>query len=186
MISFVSQRERRLWAWTLAAVAAVYASVGLARSLSDELRNRGLLDDVFFAAFLVLVAAVIFRALSRTSGRDLFAEVFAVLATALVHLMLVLRMASPLERSHMLEYGVIALLIHEALSERASHGAGVRYPAPAAVAAASLLGAVDEFIQLLVPSRVFDPVDMGFNVLAAGTAVGASLLISSLRRGSAG
>lgn len=169
----------------LAATVAVYASVGLARTLSDELRNRGLLDDVFFAAFAVLVALVIARALLR-HDRGRLVEVFAVLVTAIVCLMLVLRMASPLERSHLLEYGVIALLIHEALRERAAGivGAGLslRHPALASVGAAWALGTVDECIQIVVPSRVFDPVDIGVNALAAAIAVGASEIISRLRR----
>ncbi len=69
MVSFTSGRERRLWAWTLAVVVAIYATLGLARTLSDELRNRDLLDNTFFTAFVVLVVAVVVRALRlRRSG----------------------------------------------------------------------------------------------------------------------
>ncbi len=179
MVSFTSGRERRLWAWTLAVVVAIYATLGLARTLSDELRNRDLLDNTFFTAFVVLVVAVVVRALRlRRSG----GEIFVVLVTAIVYLMMFLRMASPEERSHLLEYGVVALLVHEALIERASHGGHVPRPALLAIAITSAIGTVDECIQLVLPSRVFDPVDLGFNALAAVVAVGASLALSQARR----
>lgn len=178
MVSFTSARERRLWSWTLAVVVAIYATLGLARTLSDELRNRNLLDNTFFAAFVVLVVAVVVRALRlRRGGR----EIFVVLATAIVYVMMFLRMASPEERTHLLEYGVVALLVHEALTERADHGADVPRPALLAVAITAVIGTVDEGIQLLIPSRVFDPVDMAFNALAAAVAVSATLALSRAR-----
>ncbi|MGI9606031.1 MAG: VanZ family protein [Acidimicrobiales bacterium] len=177
-VSFTSARERRLWAWTAAVVLAIYATLGLARTLSDELRDRNLLDNTFFFAFLGLVGAVIVRALLRGRGG---AEIFVILCTAIVYLMMFLRMASPVERSHLIEYGVVALLIHEALTERAGNGEPVRWPALAAIAAASVIGAVDELIQLVIPSRVFDPVDLGVNALAAMVAVTASTAITWAR-----
>ena len=178
MISFTSTRERRLWAWTVAVVIAIYATLGLARTLSDELRSRELLDNTFFFAFLVLVAAVVIRALRLGRGSG---EIFVVLATAIVYLMMFLRMASPEERSHLLEHGVVALLIHEALTERARNGSPVPRPALLAIVMTSVIGTIDECIQLAIPSRVFDPVDLVFNSLAAVMAVGATLALSLVR-----
>lgn len=183
VITFSSARERRLWAWTAAVVVAIYATLGLARTLSDELRNRNLLDNTFFLAFVVLVAAVVIRALRLRRGGP---EVFVIVATAIVYLMMFLRMASPEERSHLLEYGVVALLIHEALTERARQGSPVPRPALLAIVITTAIGAVDEFIQLAIPSRVFDPVDLAFNALAALTAVGATLALARVRRAGIG
>ena len=45
-----------------------------------------------------------------------------------------------------------------------------------------LVGAVDEVIQLFLPNRVFDPVDMVFNVLAAALAVAARAVLGWARR----
>ena len=84
-------------------------------------------------------------------------------------------MSVPTERSHLVEYGVVAFFIHEALTERASQGRRVPVPALLAIVAASLIGVIDEGIQRLIPSRVFDPVDTLFNVLAAAMAVTASV-----------
>jgi hypothetical protein len=44
---FTSDRERRLWAWTLAVVVAIYSTLGLARTLAGALSDKGLLDAVF-------------------------------------------------------------------------------------------------------------------------------------------
>ena len=66
-----------------------------------------------------------------------------------------------------IEYSVVALLVHEALTERASQGRRVPVPALLAVLATTLVGGLDEGIQELLPSRVFDPLDMrdtGFHV----------------------
>ncbi len=76
----------------------------------------------------------------------------------------------------------IAVFIHEALTERKRQGRRVPVPALLAIAAASLVGAVDEGIQKLIPSRVFDPVDILFNVLAAAMAIAASVALRRARR----
>ena len=91
-------------------------------------------------------------------------------------------MSIPTERSHLIEYGVVALFIHEALTERASHGRRVPAPALLAVLATTLVGVIDECIQLLIPRRVFDPLDMLFNLLAAIMAVAASSALRWARR----
>ncbi|NNF02816.1 MAG: VanZ family protein, partial [Rhodothermales bacterium] len=87
-----------------------------------------------------------------------------------VYGMLLFRMTFP-ERSHLIEFGVVAMLIYEALSERRRSGRGVRFPALIAIGATTLIGVVDEVIQLFIPSRVFDPVDIAFNCFAAVLAV---------------
>ena len=93
-----------------------------------------------------------------------------------------IRMNSWEERTHLIEYGIVAALIHQALLERVRNGR--RVPAPAALAAAltALLGLVDEGIQALLPSRIFDPRDVLFNALAGFMVIAASLAIPPQRR----
>ena len=50
---FTSDRERRLWLWTLAVMAAIYSTLGLAPKLAGMLRNRGLIDAAFFFCLLL-------------------------------------------------------------------------------------------------------------------------------------
>lgn len=96
--------------------------------------------------------------------------------------MVFLRMAIPEERTHIVEYGVVAILIHEALTERASRGRPVPVPALLAIGATILVGALDEFVQLLLPSRVFDPADIFVNSVSALMAVLAKLALGVARR----
>ena len=181
---FSSIRERRLWAWTLLVVAAIYATLGLASTLAGLLRDSGLLHEssavVMFLVGMVLVGAtIVTRGLKARPGG---VEVAVALGVAATYFMVFVRIAILEERSHLIEYGVVAVLIHEALAERASQGRRVPVPALLAFLAASLVGVVDEGIQAFLPSRVFDPLDMLFNALAAFMAIAGSVALAWARR----
>lgn len=168
---FASERERRLWAWTMAVVVAIYSTLGLARTLFDLLGHLDLGVGLFLVCCLLVVATAVTQGLRVRPGG---AEIAVALGVLAAYLLVFVRMSIPTERSHLIEYGVVALFIHEALAERARHGRRVPAPALLAVLAATLIGVVDECIQLALPSRVFDPIDMLFNLLAAVMAVTAS------------
>ena len=168
---FASVRERRLWAWTLVVVVAIYSTLALARTLFAMLGHLNLGVGLFLACCLLVVATAVTQGL-RVRPRG--SEIAVALGVVAAYLLVFVRMTIPTERSHLIEYGVVALFIHEALTERASHGRRVPAPGLLAVLAATLIGVVDECIQLVLPSRVFDPIDMLFNLLAAGMAVTAS------------
>jgi hypothetical protein len=176
---FSSTRERRLWFWTLAVVVAIYATLGLARTVSGALRDRELLDTTFFLAFIVILVSIVALGLKTRPG---VAAVGVGLGVAAVYLMVFLRMAIPEERTHLVEYSVVAVLMFEALKERSSNGRHVPRPALLAISVTALVGTLDEVIQAVMPSRVFDPVDIGFNVLAAVMAVTATVVLARVRR----
>ena len=175
---FASARERRLWLWTLAVVGAIYATLGLPSTLVSKLFEQALFGDTFFIAFLLIGVAILTQGLKVRPGG---LEIGVALGVAAVYLMVFARMGIP-ERSHLFEYGVVAVFIYEALTERASQGRRVPRPALLAVAATALVGVLDEFIQMFLPSRVFDPIDMSFNVLAGLIAVLASVVLAWARR----
>lgn len=179
MSAFSSHRERYLWACTLAVVVAIYATLGLARRLADALNGSGVGEGLFILACLLVLAAVVTQALTR---RPNGMEIGVALGVAAAYVLVFARMAVPTERSHLVEYGVVALLVHEALRERLRKGRRVPVPALVAVLATVVAGVLDECIQWFLPSRVFDPVDMLFNTLAAVMAVAASLALAWARR----
>ena len=181
---FSSDRERRLWLWTLAVVVAIYSTLGLARTLTDALRENGLLGPAFpLVSFLLAMslvgATVVAHGLKARPGG---VEIAVALGVTAAYLLVFLRMVGPEERSHLIEYGVVAVFIYEALAERASHGRRVPALPLLAILATTALGVVDECIQIFVPSRVFDRLDMLFNLLAATMAVGASVVLAWARR----
>ena len=184
MALFASDRERRLWLWTLAVVVAIYSTLGLARTLAGALREAGLLEGTtlvffgFFALFLVGATVVTQGLKARPGG----AEIAVALGVTAAYLMVFFRMVSLEERTHLIEYGVVGVFIYEALAERARHGRRVPLPPLLAILATAALGLLDEGIQLFLPSRVFDPVDILFNLLAGTMAVAASVALAWARR----
>lgn len=177
---FVSKREQHLWFWTGAVIVAILSTLALGSTLAPVLNDGGLFGVGFFLIGCALVlATVITQGLRvRPSG----VEFFVATGIAAAYLLVLVRMAIPTERSHLVEYGVLAIFIHEALRERALNGRRVPASAWLAILAASLVGVFDECVQYALPGRVLDPVDMIFNTVAAFMAVGASAALSWARR----
>ena len=80
------------------------------------------------------------------------------------------------------EYSVLVIFIHKALIERAIQGKKIPKPALVAFLTAFAIGVLDEFTQLFLPSRVFDPIDILFNGFVAFMAIGASMVILWVRK----
>ncbi len=180
MAFFSSDRERRLWVWTAVVVIAIFSTLGLAATLAGVLREEGLLAAAFALGALLVLATVVTQGLKVRPGR---VEIGVALGVAAAYLLVIVRMAIPaVERTHLVEYGVVGLFIHAALSERASRGRRVPVPALLAILATTLVGVLDECIQAVLPSRVFDPMDILFNFVAATMAVTASAALAWARR----
>ncbi len=175
---FSSRRERRLWLWAIAVIAVIFASLGFSGSLVDLLTDDNVAAVVFGVALLLVSAAVLTQGLQSSPGG---AEIAVAFGIAAVILMLLLRLTLA-ERTHLIEYGVLAVFVHAALTERMEQGRHVRAPALITVSFVAAIGLLDESIQLALPHRVFDPEDLLFNTLAAVTTVSAGLLLAAVRR----
>ena len=163
---------------------AIYSTLGLARTLAGALREHGLLGASFpLVSFLLAIslvgATIVTHGLNARPGG---VEIAVALGVTAAYLLVFLRMASLEERSHLIEYGVVGVFIYEALAERASQGRRVPALPLLAVLATAALGLLDECIQAFLPSRVFDPLDILFNLLAGAMAVGASVALAWARR----
>ena len=175
---FTSRRERRLWLWTLAVVVAIYSTLGLAGTLAGELRDRAFFDDLFVFVTSVLVVVVVVVGLSTRPG---ITEIGIGLGVAAVYLFIFARMGIPAERTHLFEYSLVAILIYLALTERRKNGRSVPVPTVLAVAATALFGWLDEGIQAILPNRVYDIRDVGFNALAGFMAILATVALAWAR-----
>lgn len=182
MPDFSSDRERRLWVWALAVALAIYATADLARTLADALRESGLLEltPTMFGGGMLLIGAMILVQGLRERSRGV--EVGFALGVAAIAVIGFARGIAAAERSHLIEYSVLALIVHEALVERKARGRHVPVPAVLAIAATTLVGVLDECIQFFLPSRTFDWFDIGFDLLASVIAVGSSVSIRWVRR----
>lgn len=177
---FTSPRERRFWLFALCVQVAIYATAGLAGTLAEVLREQNLLGVAFGACFVLVIAAIVTSGLKQRPGGR---EIWAMLGLAAVYGMVIVRLGiGPAERTHLFEYGLVGALIHQALTERRGPGQRVAVTAMHAVGLTAVLGFIDECIQWLLPSRVYDIRDVGFNALAGLMAVAARLILSWLRR----
>jgi len=180
MSLFTSDRERRLWLWSLAVVAAIYSTLGPAQTLVEALRERNLLRLSFALVLLLVGAAIAWRWVKSRPG---WGEIGVALGVTAVYLWALIRtVESPEERTRLVEYGLVAIRIHQALTERLRHGRRIPSPAALAVAVTAILGWLDEGIQAILPNRVYDVRDVGFNVLAGLMAIAASLVLAWARR----
>lgn len=174
---FASPRERRLWTWTIAAVGGIYSTLALASVLPAVLYDQNVAAAAFLGAMFLVGTTVLTQGLRIRPGG---LEVGIALGLAAVYAMVFFRMAMP-ERSHLVEYGVVAVLMYEALVERRSSGRSVPLPWLIAIVGTGAVGAVDEAIQIVLPHRVFDPVDILFNFLAGVAVVPAMVLLGWIR-----
>ena len=182
MPDFSSDRERRLWVWALAVVVAIYATADLARMLADALRDSGLLEQTatMFSAGMLLIGVMILVQGLRERSRGV--EVGFALGVVAIAVIGFARGIAAAERSHLIEYSVLSLIIHEALVERKGQGRSVPVPALLAIASTTLLGVLDECIQFFLPERTFDLFDIAFDLIASVIAVGSSTSLRWLRR----
>ena len=172
--TFSSPREKRLWLASLATIGAIFTTLLSSSILADAWYNQNLSAIAFLFCMALVGLTVMTQGLNvKAKGVELGVG----LGIAAVYFMVFFRLTIP-ERSHLIEYSVLTVFIYEALVERKSHGRKMPIPAILAVLAASLVGAIDEFIQLFLPTRVFDWTDILFNFLASMTA---AVSVSTLR-----
>ena len=125
----------------LVVVVAIYSTADLARMLADALRESGLLEltsDMFNVGMLLVGAMILVQGLrERSRGVDVgFA--LGVVAIAIIGFA---RRISAAERSHLIEYTVLALIEKEALLERRDQVRRVPVPAVLAIVGTTLAGA---------------------------------------------
>ena len=147
-------------------VAGIYSTILLGSKLSLIATDQS--AAVVFLLTMFLVTVMVFtQGLSR-QRRTLQAGV--ILGVLAVYAMVFLRV-NIAERTHLIEYSVVAVLVFEALTERYKNRRSRVAVAVTAIAVSSLIGIVDECIQLAVPDRVFDGRDIFFNLSASSMAV---------------
>lgn len=176
MSLFTSSREGRLWFWAFIVFATIFSTLFIGRPLASQLRNQNVQAVFFICAILLVAAAIIVHGLKTKSSKI---EISILLGIVAVYVMLFIRLGAT-ERSHLIEYSVLAIFIHKALLERTDQQKSIRMPAFLALVVTFLIGVLDESIQVILPNRVFDPQDILFNGIAVTMAIGSSVLLTWL------
>ena len=177
---FTSNKERRLWLLVLTVLVAIYSTLRLAGVLAQTL-NETVQAGVAIATLPILIVLVVVGI--WMGWRPNRAEIGVWVGIISAYTMAMIRMtATPAERTHLFEYGIVAVFVHQALLERQANGQRVPLLAVLAVVITAIFGFVDELIQAFLPNRVYDLRDVGFNALAAVMAIGASVALAWARR----
>jgi hypothetical protein len=154
--------SRRLARIALAVcLAAIYSTLGVVRPITNYLRDSGLIRVSVATAFAGAASLMLWLILRDPRNRSI-RTVIALVITGAVYALVILPMDSPEEKIHFIEYGVVALLASAATPPDLS--GSKRFMAAALFVVAA--GWIDEGIQALLPSRVYDLRDVAFNAVA--------------------
>jgi len=179
-IKITSKKERKLWISALVVLTAIYTSLFLGGQFIDLMIERRIIEQSTFYLFILLILTYIVSGW-KSSGKRLEYWIYAGVIT--VYGMALFRMdITNAERSHMFEYGLLSILIYEALIERNLNGENVKIPVLTSIFGAGIIGLLDECIQYFISYRVFDIIDIGFNYLASAFGVLTSIGVRKLKR----
>ena len=148
------------WRWGLlcAYIFLIYSTLGLVRSWSEILSKHGLIQNITrltVALFVFLSIAWGWQEASRKQRLGRVGIGILLVAGALL-------VNFPEERIHLVEYGLIGLMLGWALAGTS------RWPEwwPLGMALVWMVGLGDELIQAVLPNRVYDVRDILLNGLA--------------------
>ncbi|MBD3379966.1 MAG: hypothetical protein GF408_05830 [Candidatus Omnitrophica bacterium] len=166
-LSHNNTMKRMLWwgAITLY-LGVVYSTLSIGPDIWDGI-NAALggkaLGVLYLLAILALVAVVYYMEEIKKEKRPLNYMIFFFLAG--LFFFIISLHGHPAEKVHMAEYGLLAVLVYNALKLDMGRYDSRLYILGGLIC--SLAGLVDEIIQWYLPNRYFDWRDVGFNVAGA-------------------
>jgi VanZ family protein len=158
-------------------LTAIWSTLGVVRTITNFLRDHGLLRGSVMAAFAIAATAGLWLIL-RTGRNRSWRMATALLLVGAAYASVIYPMKSPEEKIHFIEYGGVAVLAHASAPRNWSRWR--RFTVCALFVAAA--GWIDEGIQALLPSRVYDLRDVAFNAAAGLMALGAVAIFSARER----
>lgn len=173
MTLFTSPREKRLWIYTLIVLIAIISTLVFKFPFVAINHNQNIAVSIFWISFILIGVTSLVHGL-RTQPNNIEIAIWSGITS--VYLLLFLRLGHP-ERTHLMEYSVLAVFIHKALIERVNLESQSLKTGLQAFVITFLIGVLDEFVQIFLPSRVFDPLDILFNSLAALLTIGGSMVL---------
>lgn len=156
----------RAWGMALAYIALVYSTVpvfpAIWRRLSEH--TEGAIRHLGIAVVVVVGVAVVARVWRRVGFSQWVPYAALVGIFAAYGYLLVAFSRFPAERLHLLEYGLVGVLLFRALALDLSRPRAYL----ASFCLTVVVGAVDETIQWVLPQRFFELKDIQLNAVSAG------------------
>jgi len=162
-------------------VAAIYASAYPVQFVLDFLRAHNLLR-LSIASIALVVSSLAVAALARRHAGQ--REWIVLALVALVYLVAASRLDIVQERIHLVEYGVLALLLRRGLEPPG--GGGEARALVTAFGLTALAGLGDELWQGVLPNRHFDWRDVRLNAISGALALAAAIALAAARSAAPG
>ena len=174
---FTSSREKRLWIWAGVVLVAIYSGLFLGQPLARLFSNEEITVIIFILGMILVGITILLYAFRSRPGK---VELTVLIGITAVYVLFFLRLGLP-ERSHLMEYSVLAIFIHKAITERIKNGKKIPWPALVAIVITFLIGVLDECLQFIMPNRVFDTLDIVFNGLVITMAIGSAIILKRIQ-----
>jgi hypothetical protein len=164
----VMASRRTAWLKVVLFTIVIYATLPVAPLLWRVFARRvGDAAEAIVLGGLLLSAIAIVVVAARNVGALSAARVASLVAIGSAYVVIIAMVElTPAEKLHFLYYGVLALLVYEAL-EIDLAGAGLVI---ATVGVVALIGFGDEVLQDIIPRRVFEWKDVALNAVSGGLA----------------
>ncbi|OGM65431.1 hypothetical protein A2893_01605 [Candidatus Woesebacteria bacterium RIFCSPLOWO2_01_FULL_39_25] len=154
----MKERAKRLWIFVGIYIILIYTTIPIARGLLNFLYLKIGKDALYILLSAMSVAGILlFFYYERTWNLEwkritafVFLLFFFVVTMQLIEI--------PEEKMHILEYGFLGILVYKGYKIS-------KHPLLRAVVFVGAIGIGDEFIQWLLPNRVGEIKDIGFNFL---------------------
>ena len=159
-------------------ILTIAVSLFISRELISFLKDQNIQAVIFVLGMIMIGAALIINAFKTKAAAS---EIAIWIGLAAVYVMLFLRLGLA-ERSHLMEYSILAMLVHRALIERRNNGFKVPSPGWLAFGITFAIGLLDECVQLFIPHRVFDWYDIVFNGIVILAAILSLVALSWLKK----
>jgi len=160
--------NRKLWGRAFICIIFILLTVPAARSIQQIVYRLSGKDFFTYAVIVTVLAALcmliyVFIFIQRIRN---LSQYFWLMACSGMYVYVTLQLGKrhPEEAVHLLEYGLLAYFVFRALGHRIRDW--TVYATTALIV--FLAGALDEFIQWLLPGRVWDYKDLGINVIGGG------------------
>jgi VanZ family protein len=154
----------------------IYCTIPVARAFRELIAEKiGLEFFLYLTATLTLIAGVMafINLRNRKLPTNAYLWLFGIVAAFMVYIYQLRDI--PEEAIHVAEYGVIGILVYRALSHR-TRDFSIYIMAALIV---GMIGVLDEYIQWIAPSRVFDLRDIRTNFVAGS--LGQLAIVAGLR-----
>lgn len=162
-----NEPEWRSWLYVTLWSLVIFSTIPFARALTNALAERiGLEVFVYVTVFLALVgaAAALANLRKRRLPRSAYLWLFAVSAAFIAYAYYLRDI--PEEAIHVAEYAFLGFLVYRALLHRIDDYSIYLV----ATVVVGLIGTIEEYVQWVVPSRVFDLRDIRTNFVAGALA----------------